>query len=327
MNALRIVLRRLIASLPLFLFLPLVMFAAMQFLPGNYFDSLRMDPQISKETVAQYENLYHLNEPFWTQYSLWLKSLARLDFGYSFAYKRPVLELLASRLGNTLLLTCSAFALAWFFAVVLGLLAGLRPGGPLDRICGFVAYSALSIPGFFLCLLFLYVALQWTNLPLGGIKSVDHHSFSGPEKILDILRHMVIPVAALALGSFAHLFRIMRAQTLEIKDRDFVFFLRASRVPEHRIIFKHIARNAMNPMISLLGLELPALFSGAALVEIFTGWPGLGQMMLQAVRSQDLFLVLGNMIMIAALLTAGNLLADLLLTLSDPRIRFEKRAP
>ncbi len=322
MNAFDAVSRRLVSSLSLFLFLPLLTFAAMQFLPGNYFDSMRLDPQISKETVAQYEKLYHLNEPFWKQYTLWLKNLMRLDFGYSFAYKQPVSGLLFSRLGNTLLLTVSSFLLAWFFAVIFGLLAGLRPRRFLDRVCGFISYTGLSIPGFFLCLLFLYGALEWTDLPLGGMKSVDYDGFTWKEKVIDLLRHMAIPVASLALVSFAHLFRIMRSQTMEIKDRDFIFFLRACRVPKHRIIFKHLARNAMNPLISLLGLELPMLFSGAALVEIFTGWPGLGQMMLQAVRSQDLYLVLGNMVMIAALLTVGNILADLLLAFSDPRIRF-----
>ena len=113
----------------------------------------------------------------------------------------------------------------------------------------------------------------------------------------------------------------MRSQTREVVERDFVFYLRTLRLPESKIIFKHVGRNAINPMVSLFGMELPALFSSAALIEIFTGWPGLGSMMLQAVRSQDLFLVLGNMLMIAVLLVAGNVLADILLITLDPRLR------
>lgn len=150
---------------------------------------------------------------------------------------------------------------------------------------------------------------------------MNYDDLSGPAKVMDRIRHMAVPVFVLFLSSFSYLFRLMRAQTLEVANRDFVFFLRALRVPESRIVFRHIARNAINPLVSLFGLELPALFSGAALVEIFTGWPGLGSLMLQAVRAQDQFLVLGNMLILAFLLVAGNLLADILLAVTDPRIR------
>jgi len=132
---------------------------------------------------------------------------------------------------------------------------------------------------------------------------------------------MIIPVFVLTLSSFAYLFRLMRAQTRQVSRQDFVFFLHARHIPTGKIVYKHIGRNAINPMLSLFGLELPALFSGAALVEIFTGWPGLGSMMLAAVRAQDLFLVLGNMLMIAFLLVAGNLIADIMIVAADPRVR------
>src|SRR3989338_5165055 len=144
---------------------------------------------------------------------------------------------------------------------------------------------------------------------------------SWPLKCLDVGRHMVIPVTVIALHSWGYLFRVMRAQVSEIVESDFVLLFRAYQVSPHNIAFKHVARNALNPMISVFGLELPSLFSGVALVEIVVGWPGLGQIMLQAVRSQDIFLVLGNMVMMALLLVAGNLLADILLGLADPRIR------
>ncbi|MBI3307387.1 MAG: ABC transporter permease [Candidatus Omnitrophica bacterium] len=318
-----IIFRRLVTAIPFLFFLSMITFFLMHLVPGNYFDMLRMNPQISEATIKQYEKLYHLDQPLIVQYVMWLKNLFHLDFGYSFAYRRPVLEILSSRLLNTLLLTVSAFLLSWILAVVTGLLAGLRSGRTFDRVFKVIAYFGLSIPNFFLCLILLYAASRAGGLPLGGMKSADYDSLSLPAKCWDLMRHMAIPVFVLSLSSFAYLFRLMRAQTLEIKDKEFVLFLRASGISESKIIFKHIARNAINPLISLFGMELPALFSGAALVEIFTQWPGLGQIMLQAVRTQDLFLVLGNMVIIGVLLIMGNLLADVLLMMSDPRIRLE----
>jgi peptide/nickel transport system permease protein len=319
--------QRIMSGMFLVLFLPLMTFTALHFIPGNYFDAMKLDPQISKETVIQYEKMYHLDKPFWAQYLIWLKNFCHFDLGYSFAYKQPVLAILGSRMRNTFLLTSFSLLWAWLFAIVLGLTAGMFRGKWPDRLLTAAVYAVLSVPSFFLCILLLYASYRWTSLPLGGMVSVDYESFSIPEKILDTLRHLLVPSLALGLGTFAHLFRVMRGQTAEVKDQDFVLSLRAHGVPEHKIVFKHIARHAINPMISLLGMELPMLFSGSAIVEIMTGWPGLGQMMLQAVRSQDLYLVLGNIVLIAFLLTAGNLIADILLLVADPRIRPEVLEP
>ena len=299
----------------------------MHLVPGNYFDQLRMNPQISQATVAQYEKLYHLNEPVLVQYGYWLKQLCKLDFGYSFAYKQPVLDILLVRLGNTVLLTGVSFAWAWILAVFFGLLAARFPRSLLDKTLEGISYGALSITSFFLCLLLLHAAATWGGLPLGGMRSVAYESFSASEKVMDILRHLVIPSFVLGLGIFAFLFRLMRSQALEVFEKDFILYLRTWRIPGHKILFKHVARNAINPLVTLLGMQLPALVSGAALVEIFTGWPGLGAVMLQAVRAQDQFLVLGNMVMVSCLLVAGNLFADILLVMVDPRIRSGKGGP
>ncbi|MBU3758895.1 MAG: ABC transporter permease [Candidatus Omnitrophica bacterium] len=318
--------KRIAGALPVFLFLPFLTFLLLNLIPGNYFDSLRMNPQISAETLKRYESMYQLDAPVAVQYLSWLKNLLFLDFGYSFSYQQPVLEVLSSRVGNTLLLTVSAFLLAWLTAVPLGLWAGLHPGGSLDRGVRMLAYLGLSIPNFFLCLLLLWGASWLSGWPLGGMLSPFSEHMAWPDRVLDLLSRMVIPVSVLAFSSFAFLFRLMRAQVLEVRDRDFVFFLRSLRISERRLVFKHIARNAVNPLISLFGMELPALFSGAAMVEIFSGWPGLGSLMLQAVRAQDQFLVLGSMALMAVLLILGNLLSDILLAAADPRIRAERGA-
>jgi len=319
--------QRFAMALPLLLLLPLLTFWLMHLMPGNYFDQLRMNPQISQATVSQYEKLYHLKEPVLIQYGYWLKQLCKLDFGYSFSYKQHVLDILVSRLGNTVLLTGISFAWAWIMAVFLGLLAARYPRSLLNKGLEGIAYAALSMPNFFLCLLLLHLAAAWGGLPLGGMRSVAYESFSAGEKALDILKHLAIPSFVLGIGIFAFLFRLMRTQAQEVLEKDFILYLRTWHIPGAKILFKHVARNAINPLVTLLGMQLPALVSGAALVEIFTGWPGLGSVMLQAVRSQDQFLVLGNMVMVACLLVIGNLLSDILLVMLDPRIRSGQGGP
>ncbi len=313
--------RRFLTTLPLFFLLPLLTFWLLHLVPGNYFDQLRLNPQISQATVEKYEQLYHLKEPVAIQYLYWLKQISRMNLGFSFAYKQPVLDVLASRLGNTVLLTGVSFFWAWLLAIIFGLLAARYPRSLLNRALEGIAYAGLSIPNFFLCMLLLYGASRWGGLPLGGMHAVDYEALPVWEKAADVLRHLLIPSFVLGFGIFAFLFRLMRSQAAEVLDKDFILYLRTWRIAESRILFIHVARNAINPLITLLGMQLPALVSGAALVEIFTGWPGLGQVMLQAVRTQDLFLVLGNMVMVSCLLIVGNFLADLLLLWVDPRIR------
>lgn len=326
MTLLRLIVLRIAAILPLLFFLPLLTFTAMHFLPGNYFDTLKLNPQISPAVIAQYEQTYHLNEPVWKQYFYWLNNLLHLDFGFSFAYRQPVFDLLLSKLGNTLLLTVPSFVLAWTMALFLGLWSGSRPDSLGDHTLQALSYLFISTPSFFLCLLFLYAGTHVFGFPLGGMTSADHESLPAFEKIRDVLIHMIIPVSVMTIGSLGYLLRLFRVQIDEVMKKDFIFFLRVSRIPESRIMGKHVARNALNPLVTLFGLELPLLFSGAALVEIFTGWPGLGAMMLQAVRAQDLFLVLGNMVMISLLLVVGSLLSDILLIVMDPRIKMEARS-
>jgi peptide/nickel transport system permease protein len=155
------------------------------------------------------------------------------------------------------------------------------------------------------------------------MKSVGFDEMSSWEKLWDVGTHLLIPVTVLAASTLATLFRLMRSQMIEVLEMDFLLYLRSTGISERKVFFKHALRNAINPMVTLFGLELPGLFSGAALVEIFTGWPGLGQIMLQAVRMQDMFLVMGNMVTISFLLIVGNLISDLSLAALDPRIRMK----
>ncbi len=318
----RFIVKRLLITIPVIFFLSFLTLLLINIVPGSYFDQLRMNPQIGEEVIEQYESKFHINENIFAQYFYWLKGVIKFDFGYSFTYQMPVITLIGSRLFNTFLLSFSAFLLSWGIAVPLGVIAAFWKDSLFDKTLRAIAYILLSLPGFFLALILMFLCAHWTYLPLGGMRSINFDDLSILGKLFDVAKHMIVPLVVLTTASTSYLFRLMRSNMLDVLNRDFVRVLRTRNLPSYVIIFKHVLRNAINPLVTILGFQLPALFSGAALLEIVTGWPGLGSMMLHAVRSQDIFLVMGNMVMISFLLVVGNIIADILLAVTDPRIRY-----
>jgi peptide/nickel transport system permease protein len=317
------VLRRILVSLPLLLVISLLTFALIHLAPGNFFDTLRMEPQISEATIARYESLYHLNSPVLVQYGYWLKSLLRWDLGYSFFYNSPVSKIILSRLFNTFILSLCGLLLTWFVAIPLGIVAAVNRNRFIDRLFSLFSFVGLSLPNFFLALLLLYLASNLKILPLGGMHSANFDLLSWPQKILDIARHLVIPTVVISFASIAALQRIMRGNLLEALKQQYILSARAKGLPENRVVYYHALRNAINPLVTIFGYHLSDLLSGEALVEIICNWPGLGTVMLTAVRAQDIYLVMASMLMGGILLLAGNLLADVLLAYVDPRIRYD----
>ena len=317
----RYILKRLLTAVFLLFVMSFMTFMLMRLTPGNYLDTLRMDPQISRDTLAYYEKLYQLDKPAWQQYLYWLAGLARGELGYSFYYNVPVAKIIASRLGNTFILSLAAFLLTWTLALPLGIWAALRRGQWPDRVVQFISYVVLALPGFFVAMILLYAAAVTGWLPLGGMESPGASEFPLWARILDVLEHLAIPAMALSLGSIAALQKLMRGNMLDVLERPYILAARARGLPERRVIYVHALRNAINPMITLLGYEFSALLSGAALMEIITSWPGLGSLMLTAVRSKDIDLVMASMMMGGALFVLGNLLADIALAKADPRIK------
>ena len=298
-------------------------FFLMQSSPGNYLDMIRLDPQNSPEVIARYEKLYNLNKPVWEQYLQWLKNIFRLEFGYSFYYNVPVSQVISSRLMNTLILSLSSLVLTWVLAIPLGIWAALRRNLFGDRVIQFLSYVGLSSPSFFIGILLLYAVSQWGILPLGGMKSANYAQLNWFGQAWDLLKHLIIPTIAISIGSIGALQRIMRGNMLEVLRQQYILTARAKGLPEHKVIYTHALRNAVNPLITILGYEFSGLLSGAALVEIICSWPGLGTLMLTAVRSKDVYLVMASMLMGGVLFLIGNLIADILLASSDPRIRYE----
>ncbi len=315
------ILKRLVQMVPLVIGITFISFIIIQLAPGDYLDQLKMNPQISKETLIELEKAYGLDKPLLIQYFKWLANALVFNLGYSFSYHVPVLELIKERIGNTLFLSITSALLAWGLAVPLGIWAALKPGSIVDKFIQLFSFTFMSIPNFFLAFLMLFFAVKTGLFPTGGATSPDYEQLSLTGKILDRLWHVSLPAFVLAVGSLAGLVRLVRSAMIESLQSEYVLFARAKGLPEKEIILKHALKNALNPFITLLGFEIASLLSGAALVEIIVNWPGMGMLMLDAVLSQDLYLVMGGLYIGAIMLIIGNLVADILLAKIDPRVR------
>ncbi|MBX2863551.1 MAG: ABC transporter permease [Leptolyngbyaceae cyanobacterium MAG.088] len=298
-------------------------FFIIQLAPGDFLDAARQNPQISPETIQQFEEQFGLNKPIWQQYFQWLyQVVTKLNFGQSFAYQRPAVEVLAERIPNTLLLSIASIIMTWAIAIPLGIIGAVNHNKFADRILRVLSYIGQGFPALITGLLLLFFAQLTAPLfPVGGRTSINHDDLNWIGKILDVGWHMILPTLALSITSFAGLQRLMRGQMLDVLRQDYIRTARAKGLPEDRVIYTHALRNAINPLITLLGFEFASLLSGAFITEYFFGWPGLGRLTLQAVQSQDLYLIMASLIMGATMLIVGNLLADLTLSFVDPRIK------
>jgi len=320
---LRHILRRLIQLVPLLLGITVLSFLIIQLSPGDFLAEIRLNPVVSQETVDQMRANFGLDRPLHIQYLRWLANIVRGDFGYSFAYQVPVLWLINTRLLNTLLLNVVALVVAWLVAIPIGIHAATRQYSTADNLLSLTAYIGISTPTFFSGLLLLYVAFKTRWLPIGGMTSLDYALLPWWGKVLDIARHLVIPAAVLAFLAVAGLMRQMRANLLEVLRQDYVKTARAKGLADRVVIYRHAVRNAINPLITIFGLELGALLSGSAILENVVGWPGLGQLILDSVIRKDLYVVMGSLVLGSVTLVLGNLVADILLAVADPRIRYD----
>ncbi|MCX7737955.1 MAG: ABC transporter permease [Hydrogenothermaceae bacterium] len=315
------ILKRLYQLIPLVVGITFLSFIIVQLAPGDYLDQLRMNPQISEKTINDMVKVYGLDKPLIIQYINWLLNALRFDLGYSFSYQMPVLELIKDRLFNTLFLSVVSGLIAWLLAIPLGIVAALKPNSLVDRFIQVFSFTFMSMPGFFFAFLMLFFAVKTGLFPTGGAYSPDYEQLSLYEKILDRLWHVSLPAIVIGVGSLAGLVRLVRSTMIEQLQSDYVLFARAKGLPERDVILKHALRNTLNPFITILGFEIASLLSGSALIEIIINWPGMGMLMLDAVLSQDLYLVMGGLYIGAIMLIVGNLIADLLLAKLDPRIR------
>lgn len=317
------IVKRVLQGLVTLLLASVLCFALIQLAPGDYLSTLKENPKISPERIEQLKRQFGLDKSWWDQYLRWLwQVVSQGNFGTSFVYNRSVSSLLWERVAATLLLAIASLIMTWAIAVPMGIIGAVNQNRLVDRIFRVISYIGQGFPSFIAALLLLIFAQNTAPLfPVGDMTSIDFNDLTLLGKIRDIAWHMVLPTLALSITSFAGLQRIMRGQLLDVLRQDYIQTARAKGLPENQVIYIHALRNAINPLITLLGFEFAALLSGSFITEYFFNWPGLGRLIYQALLAQDIYLVMASLMIGAAMLIAGNLLADLLLKVVDPRIR------
>lgn len=320
METLKFILKRILQTIPLLIIVSLVSFFIIRLSPVDPLAELKLNPSISPATVQKERERLGLDKPIIVQYGKWAISFVRGDLGVTSTGEK-VSQKLKERIPNTLLLTSLVILLTWLVGVPLGIFAAVKWKTDYDRILTVLTSIGMAIPSFFFAVLLLMFAVKTGWFPIGGLTSPNYSQMNFFQKFFDIIHHLILPVTVLFTISLAGLQRQMRANMLDVLDSDYVKFARAKGLSEFKVIYKHALRNAVNPMITLLGFEFAGLLSGAALTEYVFQYPGLGRLILEAVMKSDINLVMASLMMGAIMLVAGNLLADILLAFTDPRIR------
>jgi len=325
----RYALRRLVGVVPLVVGVATLIFFVLHLAPGDP-TSRYIGPAVPPEVIDRIRTNLGLDDPVPVRYVKWMGSMARGDFGWSLGKSRPVGELIAEILPNTLLLSGSALALAFAVGIAVGVLQAVRHHSLLDEALGVISLVFYSMPSFWLALMLVLVfglhasVAGWpVSLPPSGMESVDYAFLSPAEKLLDRLRHMILPASTLVLVLSAGIARHTRSSVLEVIRQDYVRTAWAKGLSPGRVIVGHALRNALGPIVTLVGLYLPLLFSGTVFVEVVFGWPGMGQLLVEAVGQRDYPVVMAGSVVFACLVVGGNLLADLLYAVVDPRVRYE----
>jgi peptide/nickel transport system permease protein len=307
--------KRFTRALLLLVGVSILSFVLTEMAPGSFFDEMRLNPQISPETLATLRQQHGLNDSLPVRYGRWLRSVAHGDLGYSFAYNSPVGPLLAVRARNTLLLTIPAMLIAWGLAIPLGVWSASHQGRWKDQVISSGTSLLVAVPDLLLALGALIFAVRTRYFPIGGMEAI------GGTDTRDLAWHLVLPVLILVLSSLPLLVRHVRASMLEIVGAPFIQAARGHGIPRLQLLFRHALPAAANPLTSLMGFSIATLLSGSLLIEVIMSWPGIGPLLLEAVLGRDLYVVIGSVMCSTVLLVGGMFVADLLLYSLDPRIR------
>ncbi|NLG12253.1 MAG: ABC transporter permease [Elusimicrobia bacterium] len=282
---------------------------------------MQMNPEVSPQTIESLRQSFGLDRPVFIQYFYWLKNILRFNLGESFSYHIPVSLLIKQKLKNTLAISAFSIFFTWLIAIPLGIFAAVKQGRWQEKSLSFLAYIGISLPSFLIAMLLVFFAAKTSVLPVGGTTSAFYIGVTGWGRFVDYFKHLLLPGTALTLAGIGGLYRLMKNNFLEVLGAPYVVTANAKGLSSLRVYSKHVFRNAINPMITIFGYTLSSVLSGAALVEIITNWPGMGRLMLEAVLSQDLYLVMASLLIGGILLIAGNLVADILIAVADPRVR------
>ncbi len=314
--------RRFLIMIPMMVLTSIICFWITELQPGDFVSQYLDNPRISAEQIRLLRERLGLDKPAYVRYLMWAKNvITRGDFGYSFAYERPVAELIRERMGWTVMVALLTVVFQWLVAVPMGIYSALRPYSPLDYTMSAVGFIGISIPDFFLALLLMVLALKAGATSVGGLFSAEFigapWSFA---KFVDLLQHLWMPIVVVGVGGLAGLMRVMRGNLLDVLGSPFITVLRAYGLDERKVR-RHAVKNALNPMVSIAGSELPNIFSGTIVAAIVLNLPTMGPFFYNALLNHDQYLVMAFLMFIALITQIGNLLADIALAFLDPRIR------
>ncbi len=312
----RYLVRRLIQVIPLLFGITLLVFLLVNAVPGNPVSDLAFQPGVRPEDVEAIKRSLGLDQPLYKRYFTWLGNVVQGDFGNNMVTHRPVIRDIRERLPNTLKLTVAAFILAILFAVPVGVYAAVRRNTWFDNLATFGAVAGVAIPRFWFALMMILifaVTLRW--LPSGGTQAY------GGGGLGDQLRHLIMPAVTLAIAEMAGWTRYIRGQMLEVIRQDYIRTATAKGLRERVVIFRHALRNALLPLVTLMGLSIPEFFSGALIIETIFSWPGIGRLTYDAAVARNYTVIMATVLMSAALTILGNLLADIGYSLLDPRVK------
>ncbi len=315
----RYLLRHLIQAIPLLLGISVISFISMKLMPGGPLAGYLMNPKVTPADVARLERLWGLDKPILIQYWKWITSMIRGDWGWSYRTGLPVLKMITSRLPNTILLMLSSYVLSLLIAVPVGIYSAIKRYSIMDYTFTLGAFFGVAIPSFWFGImmqLIFAVNLGW--LPSAGMMNVGQ-GFS----LVDRLEHLIMPVLVLGLVNMAGWSRYMRSSMLETISQDYVRTARSKGLSERIVIFKHALRNALIPLVTMMGLALPAIFGGAVITEQIFAWPGMGHLFVGSISSRDYPILMASLMLTATTVVFGNLLADLAYGFLDPRIRYD----
>jgi peptide/nickel transport system permease protein len=315
--------KRLLMMVPLLVGITLITFIVIHLAPGSPVDiGAEMNPKASAQARENLRKLYGLDKPLYVQYYEWLKRFALLDFGESYADGRPVLDKIVERFPVTITINMLQMLGAFLIAMPIGIISAVKRNSLFDKSSTVIVFLGFSIPSFWLGLLLMIlfgVDLGW--LPISGIQSLDVSHMGPVDRLWDWFRHIVLIVFIGAFGGLAGVSRYMRSSMLEVVRQDYVRTARAKGLSEKVVIYKHALRNAIMPVVTILGLSVPTLIGGSVILEYLFAIPGMGQLFWQAVTARDYPLVMGNLVMGAGLTLIGNMLADISYAAVDPRVK------
>jgi peptide/nickel transport system permease protein len=319
------IIKRLFLMVPILIGITVLSFGIMRLAPGGPAEAqMEFSAKASAEARERLRKLYGADQPFYKQYATWLQKFVTLDFGTAFADGRKVKDKILECLPITLTINLLSLGLVLLIAIPIGILSATRQYSLLDRFTTFFVFIGFSTPSFWLALLLIYLfGVQWGVLPISGIQSLDTTGLTFWGRISDWAVHLLLPVFVSAFGGLAGYSRFMRNSMLEVMRQDYIRTARAKGLSERVVIYKHALRNALMPIITILGLSLPGIIGGSVIMEQVFGIPGMGRLMFQSVMSRDYNLVMGILVPAAFLTMLGNFLADIAYAFTDPRVRLK----